>query len=353
MKKQFKFLAFTLFFGLLITSCSNDDDNSSIPQEPLGDYENGILVSAEGGPSSVSYISNDFSTVENNIYANVNTEELGVYLQSIGFDGNQAYIISDNVNTINVVNRYTFAKETAITTGLYTPRYIGFANGKGYVSNWGSGSDAIDDFIAVIDLSTNTVESTIPVGEGPEQIISNNGKIYVSHKGGWSFNNIITVIDTNTNLTTTITVNDVPDEMFINNSGELVVLCEGKPGWSGSETNATISKIDVTTNTVTETLNFAAGVHPSQMSSENGEIYYQANNEVFVMSETSSSLPTASIVNLGTINTYGMAVKGDKLYVTDAKDFASLGDLNVYDLTTNTLENTFTVGVNASKIYFN
>lgn len=353
MKKQFKFLAFTLFLGLLITSCSSDDDNSSTPQEPLGDYENGILVSAEGGPSSVSYISNDFTTVENNIYANVNTESLGVYLQSIGFDGNQAYIISDNVNTINVVNRYTFEKETSISADLYTPRFIGFANGKGYVSNWGDGNDATDDFIAVIDLSTNTVESTIPVGEGPEQIVSNNGNIYVSHKGGYSSNNIITVINTTSDLVSTITVNDVPDEMVITNSGELVVLSEGKAAWTGSETSATISKIDLASNTVTETLTFADGVHPSQMSYDNGEIYYQANNEVFVMSDSSSSLPTTSIIDLGTITTYGMAVKDDKLYVTDVKDYASLGDLIVYDLATNTLENTFSVGVNASKIYFN
>ncbi len=46
-----------------------------------------------------------------------------------------------------------------------------FANGKGYVTDWGDGGSATDDVVAIINLATNTVESSISVGEGPEQII--------------------------------------------------------------------------------------------------------------------------------------------------------------------------------------
>src|SRR5690606_795322 len=307
--------------------------------------------------ASVSYISNDFSTTENNIFFNVNDEQLGVYLQSIGFNGDQAYIVSDNVNIINVVNRYSFIKEGSISAGLYTPRYMAFSNGKGYVSNWGDGNDANDDYIAVINLATNAVETTIPVGEGPEQIIANGNKLYVSHKGGYSTNNIISVIDATSNaVTATITVNDNPDEMVINNQGELVVLCEGADLYwlpTPVQTLGSITKINISDNSVISTLEFETGVHPNLMSLSDGQIYYNANNQVYEMDETSTSLPSSSIINLGTINSYGMAVKNNRLYVTDAKDFASLGDLIVYDLNSNTEINTFEVGVNASKIYFN
>ncbi|WP_250434484.1 YncE family protein [Hanstruepera flava] len=352
MKNLFKFLTFSLLLALITTSCSSDDDSVN-PPVSLGDYQNGIIVSAEGGPASISYISNDFSVTENNVYENVNGEAPGVYLQSVGFNGNLGYIISDNVNTINIVNRYTFEKEDAITTGLQTPRYIGFANGKGYVSNWGDGVDDSDDFIAVVDLSTNSVETTIPIGEGPERVLVHNGNVYVSHKGGWGNNNIISVIDVSTNAVATITVGDVPDELFINNAGELVVLSEGKAAWTGDETVASISKIDLSTNTVSESLTFANGAHPSQMAFDNGTIYYVLNNEVYEMPETVNDLPTSSIINLGSINTYGLAVNNGNVYVTDAKDFASQGDLLIYDINTGELTNTFEVGINASKVYFN
>ncbi|GAA3786896.1 hypothetical protein GCM10022271_19310 [Corallibacter vietnamensis] len=355
MKNLLKFLTFSLLLALVTTSCSSDDD-LVIPPVSLGDYANGIIVSAEGGPASISYISNDFSVIENNVYENVNGEAPGVYLQSIGFNNNEAYIVSDNVNVINVVNRYTFENEGVIATGLQTPRYIDFVNGKGYVSNWGDGSDTSDDFIAVIDLATNTVETTIPIGEGPERVLVHNGNVYVSHKGGWNVNNIISVIDLSDNSVSTITVNDTPDEMIINSSNELVVLSEGANlYWQTPpvETQASITKIDLATNTVSETLTFANGAHPSQMAFDNGTIYYVLNNEVFAMSETETTLPTASIINLGAITTYGLAVNDGNVYVTDAKDFSSVGDLLVYDLGSTVLINTFEVGVNASKIYFN
>jgi len=354
MKNVFKLLTLIAVFGFLTTSCSNDnDDDTTPPVVSLGDYANGILVTAEGGPASVSYISNDYSTSENNIYFNVNNEELGVYLQSMGFNDNKGYIVSDNVNTVVVVGRYSFIKEGSISDGLNRPRYIAFSNGIGYVTNWGDPYDSSDDFVAVVDLSTNMVINTIPVGEGPEQIIAVGNKLYVSHKGGYSVNNIISVIDVTNSTVNTIVVNDMPDEMIINNSGQLVVLCEGKPAWTGDETLASISKIDLSSNTVIETLSFADGVHPSAMGYTNGKVYYQSNNEVFELSDSASTVPSSAILTLDATTPYGMAVKNDKLYVTDAKDYASLSDLIIYDLNTKSIVNTFEVGLNASKIYFN
>lgn len=228
------------------------------------------------------------------------------------------------------------------------------ANGKGYVTNWGDGFDTTDDFVAVINLETNSVESTIPMAEGPEQILVYANKLYVSHKGGYNSNNIISVVDLATNAVNTIPVNDVPDDMIINNSRELVVLCEGNQDWAaGGETTASIAKIDLSTDTVSDTFVFADGVHPAQMSYSNGNLYYQVNNSIFKMTDFAPTLPTTSIINLGTITTYGMAVKADRLYVTDAKDYNSLGDLLIYDLNSNTKIHTFEVGLIASKIYFN
>ncbi|UKM64680.1 cell surface protein [Flavobacteriaceae bacterium GSB9] len=340
--------------SFLVFSCSEDNDDNL---QSKGDYENGILVSGEGGPSSVSFISNDFLTIENGIYYNINNESLGVYLQSIGFNDDMAYIITDNANTINVVNRYTFEKLGTITTDLSTPRYMAFANGKGYVTNWGDGMVATDDFIAVVDLATNSVESTIPVGEGPEQILVYGDKIYVSHKGGYSSNNIISVIDIASNNIETIIVNDNPDEMIIDNLGNLVVLCGGATEYDSNwnvvgHTEGSVTKIDLSNNTVISTLALENGVHPSLMDYDNGVLYYVASGNLFGLTDSDTALPSESVMPLTASYAYGMAVKDNTLYVTDAS-FTGQSDLIVYDLSSKSEIGTYKVGLGASKIYFN
>ena len=335
----------------LLFSCSNDDDGT-IPQEPLGDYENGFIISAEGGPSSVSYISNDFSTSENDIYFNVNGETLGVYLQSIGFNGDKAYIIQDS-GTITVVNRYTFELITTITTGLTTPRYIGFNGSNAYVSDWADPFTTTDDYIAVVDLNSYTVTSTIPVSEGPEQVLANNGKVFVSHKGGYGVNNEISVITTSNSTVATISVNDVPDEMVLDSQGNLLVLSEGGQSWQATgETLASITRINTNDNSVISTIEFATGNHPSLMSYSNGTAYYILNNEVYGLADAATNLPSSSLFSVEAGYAYGMFVKDGNLFLADAS-FSAQSTLKVYDISNGTLSESFSVGVGASKIYFN
>ena len=347
-----KKLLYSVLALSLLFSCSNDDDGTITLQEPLGDYENGIIVRAEGGPSSVAYISNDFSTSENDIYFNVNGETLGVYLQSIGFNGDNAYIIQDS-GTITVVNRYTFELVTTITTGLTLPRYIGFNGSTAYVSDWADPNTSTDDYVAVIDLNSYTVTSTIPVSEGPEQVLANNGKVFVSHKGGYGVNNEISVISTSNSTAATISVNDVPDEMVLDSQGNLLVLSEGGQSWQVSgETLASITRINTSDNSVISTVEFASGNHPSLMSYSNGMAYYILNNEVYALADTATNLPSSSLFSVDAGYAYGLSVKEDNLFLTDAS-FSAQSTLKVYDLPSGTLSESFGVGIGASKIYFN
>ena len=347
-----KKLLYSVLALSLLFSCSNDDDGTITLQEPLGDYENGIIVSAEGGPSSVAYISNDFSTSENDIYFNVNGETLGVYLQSMGFNGDNAYIIQDS-GTITVVNRYTFELVTTITTGLTLPRYIGFNGSTAYVSDWADPNTSTDDYVAVIDLNSYTVTSTIPVSEGPEQVLANNGKVFVSHKGGYGVNNEISVISTSNSTVATISVNDVPDEMVLDSQGNLLVLSEGGQSWQVSgETLASITRINTSDNSIISTVEFASGNHPSLMSYFNGMAYYILNNEVYALADTATNLPSSSLFSVDAGYAYGLSVKENNLFLTDAS-FSAQSTLKVYDLPSGTLSESFSVGIGASKIYFN
>ncbi|MBU2929356.1 YncE family protein [Winogradskyella psychrotolerans] len=346
-----KIILSMLAMSLLIVSCSSDDD--ATPSAPLGAYEDGIIVSGEGSPSSISFISEDLTTSENQIYYNVNNEATGVYLQSLGFNDDKAYIVVD-AGTITVVNRYTFEKLGTISTGLTTPRYIAFANGKGYVTNWGDPFDETDDFVAVVDLTANTVISTIPVGNGPEQILAEDNFLYVSHKGAYTTNNIISVINTSSDvLTTTITVNDNPDEMLLDDNGDLIVLSSGKPAWTGDETKAAITKIDMDTNTVSTTLEFSDGEHPELMTYLNGNLYYNLGSSILSITDDATAVTSTPLFTTVATTLYGMAAKDDRLYFVDAVDYTSAGQLFIYDDTSYSLINSFNAPVVASKIYFN
>jgi len=345
-----KFLLSLFVLSALLISCNDDDE----PTLPKGDYENGILLSGEGGPTgSVYYVSNDFATTESQIYKKVNNSELGVYLQSLTFDDENAYICVDNQNTVTVVNRYTFEEISTITEGLVAPRYMVVADGKGYVTNWGTTSG----FIAVIDLDTYQVTSTINIGAGPERIVERNGKLYVSHKGGYGINNIISAVDIASQAVVEITVKDRPDELFFDNAGVLNVLSEGGTIYDANwividHTLAAISKINTTTNTVSSEIVFAKGIHPDLFDQDGTDLYYSIFSEVYKLSNSATTLPTSSFLDTEAGYLYGMAVNNNNLYVLDAS-FTAESTLNVFSLATKAIINTSKAPIAASKIYFN
>ncbi len=346
--------------SLLIVSCADEQDLI----KPLrGKYDNGIIVSAEGNfgnkDGSVSFISNSLDSLATNfVYKGVNNKaQLGGLIQSIAFTDTDAYIILNDVNTIVVVDRYTFKKKATIKTGLKNPRYMAIVNGKGYITNWGSGSDKTDDYLAVLNLKTNTLENPIPMDNGVEQIVSKGNKLYITHLGAWSTNNIVSVVDIATKkVVTKITVKDNPDEIFVDKSGNLIVLCQGRDiydkNWKVIDTTeGAISFISTATNKITREIPFSKESRASLMSYANGKIYYYKGKEkkVYEINETAKEQAKDGI---GVEKIYGMTVKENKLY-TVKYAFTSLSKLTVIDLSSKKSIYSSEVGLGASKIYFN
>jgi len=342
----------------IFTSCKSDDDNG-MDNLPKGDYDNGIIISHEGnythGNASISYISDDYLIVENTVFNNINNTLLGDTAQSMAFSDELAYIVLNVSNKIEVVNRYTFESVATINSGLINPRYMTISNGTGYVTNWGDGGDATDDYVAIIDLASNTVTSTIPVGEGPEQILEKDYLLYVSHQGGWGVNNIISVIDTSDNNVGTIQVNDAPGAMVFDSNENLVVLCSGADqSWLTPpvETLASITRIDSNTSSIIATMEFASGEHPSLMAHDDDELFYILNGSVYELDDDASTLPTTAILDVSAVSAYGISVDDDMLYLADS-DFQEESDLLIYNLDSGSLVQTFDLSIGAAKIYFN
>jgi len=354
--KLHKFLLATLAASFLFVSCSDDDlDDTPVPS---GAYDNGVFILNQGGfnagNANVSFLSDDME-LENNIFSAVNTGMfLGDTAQDMNFNGDLAYIVVNNSQKIEVLNRHTFEHVATITAGLSNPRYIAFANNKGYVTNWGDGGSTTDDYVAVLNLESNTITSTIPVAEGPEKILEANGKLYVAHYGGYGYGNTISVINTSNNtIATTITVGDLPNSMEVV-SDKLYVLSAGKPSWAGTETDGKLSVINLANNSVTNSFDFD-GQHPANLDIEEGSIYYTVDSGIYKMNLSANALPATPLFTTteqGAYGVYSFAVKNGHIYLGDAVDYNSNGKVYVH-MMDGMLHHTFNVGVVPAGFYFN
>lgn len=331
-----------LLSAVIFTSCNSDDDTILLPK---GDYENGLLISHEGqftgGVGTVSYVSNDFSTIENNIFSNVNNRSLGTIAQSMAFNGDLAYIIINVSNQIEVVNRYTFESIATINTEVINPRYMTVSNGKGYVSVWGDYSDTTDDALLVIDLTTNTIVSTIATSYLPEEIISIDNKVFVA-TGIYGEGNKVDVINAITDeLEDSITVGNSPNSLQLDSNDDLWVLSSDN-----------LIAINTNSNEIIKTIDFDGSLSsPSKLNFDNGNFYLYDGGSVYKVSETATSFPTTS--EFSGVSFYDMSVKNGYLYGLDAGDFSSNGTLKVYDLSTNTETQSIMINVIPGEIYFN
>ncbi|MDN3665708.1 YncE family protein [Algibacter miyuki] len=353
----FKHVSLLFFISIVTLSCTSDD-REHVVELPEGDYNQGLFILNEGGygysNASVSFIDTD-EQIFNSIYSGVNDADLGDVAQSMGLYGDYAYIVVNNSATIEIVNRYTFEYIATVTTDIVNPRYIAFDGAKGYITNWGDPNDTTDDYVAVLNLNTNLVEDKITVAEGPENILVNNGKIYVSHIGGYGFGNTISVIDlVSETLTGTITVGDVPGDMLVDN-GKLYVLCSGKPNYATEETSGQLVKINLTNDTVEASLSFPETEHPRFLDIYNSTLYYTLDKAVYTLETNSFELPVTALFSLsdsGVQIPYGFKIHNDQIYVADAKDYVSNGEVFIYNMS-GAKQKTFSVEIIPNSFYFN
>lgn len=361
MKRISKLLTMAILSGLFLNSCSSDDDivDPGDPQEEA--YTDGFFVLNEGtfgnNNSSISYTSNDLSTKEIEIFSTVNGKSLGDTGQSITFHNDYAFVVMNASNIIQIVDRYTFEHIHTIEEGLTNPRYLAIVNDNMYVTNWGDGSDASDDYVAIYDLETFENTGTISVGEGPELIIADNNKLYVALKGGFNFNNKIEVIDAIANtVETSIEVGEVPNSLQIED-GYLWVMSGGIPAWPENidETAGRISKIDISTNELTKEMIFPNSTdHPSNFEIEDNNAYYTLNKSVYTFEKLATDLPEESLFSFTDITSfYGFEVEDGYFYTGDAGDYSSNGTVRIYNPEGDLTAEFDSGGISPNGFYFN
>ncbi|MFB9108206.1 YncE family protein [Flavobacterium gyeonganense] len=337
-----------LYLGLiasafLFASCSSDDNTEN--DTPLGAYDNGVLILNEGNfgrpNASVSFISNDLNTFQNDIFKIVNTPTvLGDVAQSMTFNGDKAFIVVNNSNEIEVVNRYTFKSLGTITEKLENPRYSVVLNNKLYVTN------AISEAVTIYDATTYAYIASIPVNKTVEKIVTANNKLYVMN-AAYGYGNQVTVINpSNNTISKTLTLEDGVNSIE-EKDGSVYVL-------SGNDTKSTLYKINASTDNSTSiestTLKGAAN-----MDIDGSKIYYTQDGNVYSMNLNATTFSTTPIFTTTYVQYstfYGFGVIDGKIYSGNANGFTADGIVTVYS-STGTVLKTLTVGIGPNGFYSN
>ena len=345
----FQFFLISLFF----VACSGDDDSILIEDDPINEdpitekpFENGIFVVNEGGEGSVSFIPNDLSEITHEIFSTINDgEDLGIFVQSMFFDDENAYIISNGSNLITVVNRFTFELEGRIEIGLDIPRYGTVYNGKAYVTNQASFETPDDDYIAVINLETLEVETEINAGGIVEFIEEHNGQLIIQN-ASYGMGNALSILDPSTNsITQTLEVGEALNSFQIHQQSLYALTAE-------QLVEVNLSDFSISTEEdLPENLNGSANLQV------NDNLLYMTNaNEVYTANLSDLSFNEEALLAYSTESQfgsfYGFIVADGRIFIADAGDFASNGKVKIYDLSGN-LEADFSARIGPNGFYLN
>ncbi len=320
--KTINYLA--LVFIIILSGCSKDNPDPIL----LGKYTNGYFVTNEGnfgnGNGSISFI-DDFGNVENNVFANNNSQLLGDVVQSMNIIYDNAYIVVNNSAKIEVASVDSMMHITTIDA--VQPRYIEqVSENKAYVTDWGING------VQVIDLTTNTITSTIACGVGPEDIVESNGFAYICNTGGLSVDNTVSVIDINTDqVVNTITVGDKPASIVVDANDAVWVLSGGYTeydpnDWSIiSQTQGSLVKI--VNNSIVLNITFPLGNNPSDLiiDDSGSSLYFSdgsLSKAVYSMSIYDTELTSAPLIDR---NFYSLGYNDGKIYASDAVDYVQQG----------------------------
>lgn len=264
--RKFK-LSYVYVLALLVvaSACKKDEE------VPRGEFATGVIILNEGNFSdldgTVGFYNPQSELATQDIYQKVNDESMSGYFGSIYFHEDKAFILDQVGHKIVVVEAETFKYIATIDVGLFNPRYMTVANGKGYVSNWGpydANYQTPNSYIAVIDLENYVVSKSLNTANGVEGLITIDNNVYAAASGS----NVIHVIDTEQDeITGGYEIANGPRLFAQDGNGKLWVLCN-------DYITSNLAKIDISGERVLTTFEIAGGAKSITSNGDGSKIYY-------------------------------------------------------------------------------
>jgi len=328
------FLLFLIVAALLF-SCNKEpirqitDPPDPPPPNDSSSYSDGFFIVNEGnfnwGNASVTFVNEQNGTVEQEVFKNVNSRQLGDVAQSMKIFNDRVFIVVNNSSRIEVVDLKTFASIKTIE-GFNSPRYIEFIDSnKAYVTN-------IYGDISVVDLNSLTITKTIKTPEWTEGMVRYQQYMFVTCIGSFYEPSSkrkakLLIIDSKEDkIIDSIQTGKEPLGIVIDKKLKLWVLCSG--GWDGFEPPVLI-RINPDLRQVEKAFTFTSTTDiPSRLNiNPAGDTLYFLNNGIYQMPVTAAEMPATPFISAEGKLFYGLAIHSidGTIYASDAIDYVQNG----------------------------
>jgi len=332
--------------AFLIISCKKNDTDDVVNTFSLS-QGNSVLVTNEGNfqwsNASITYYNTNDNSVKDNIFTLVNNRPLGDVAQSMLIINNQAYIVVNNSQKIEVVSLPDFKTSTTIK-GFTSPRYILPVNSqKAYVS------DLYANKIYILDLINNSISGEIICKGSAEEMVLKDGKVYITN----TRTKYLYLIDiASNNIVDSINIGYAASSIRLDKNNNIWVMCAGS---SDISEHAGIYKINTITKGVDKTFDLGNSLNiwdKLEMNIEKDTIYYM-NNGIYKMSVSSTTLPSYPFIACNGKLFHGIGVEPQTgiIYIADAIDYVRKGKVYLYSKN-GALINSFDTGIIPSGFCF-
>lgn len=335
-------------------SCGDDDEMTMGTSCSQDNLTAGVLIVNEGpfsnGTGSLTIQDDNLGLIQD-AYTRNNCDSLaGSILQSATVIGDKIAVVSNLSNVVRILNANTM-EEVGVISGLKLPRYIvGGAGNLAYVSQWGL--DGVSGSVAEVDLSTFTVLREVATGSGPEELQLFDNMLYVPNSGGFGEDSTIVVINpADFTIAKTILTGINPQSLAFDVNNILWVLNVGAYDFVDPALNRPGSLVRITNDQV------SSGIEDLDTGVSN--LIYDDVERIFYWIQGANIASYKSSGNTLTLDAipgfyYDLAQHPSTgiIYLCDAKDFNSQGEVLTYDPVTGAMGPSIAAGLIPSEVIF-
>ena len=344
MKHLRNLLAITAILSIIFMGCTKDDpiivSEDDWPPQTVTAIDGFYLLNQ--GNMNTNKASLDFydytsGKYRSKVFGDTNPEAvlgLGDVGNDLGIYGSKLYAVINKSSKVEIMDARTANRLKVVD--IDNARFITFAEGKAYVSAYGS---SLNGFVAEIDTATLTIINRVDVGRQPEQLAVVDGKLYVAN-AGWAsapdYETSLSVIDLNSfNVIDEIEVGtnllhvkaDEYGDLYVSSQGDFVAVTS-KLHVVDTKTNMVKKTFDVPVANLTIVEDIAYIVSSTYDWDSGGNItgYHQVDikNEVLL---NGSFLPKSVSDEITAPSTLAVDPASKFIYIADARDYVSPGKL--------------------------